>query len=1035
MNNINKSLNDNALMTTEEENGVDIRNIDDYNGSGYNTLTDSSIELNNETPRPLRFTYNRSNSVILPLTGERVKRSILFFNTISDGDSPITERSSLLPLRNMGRNLVEPYSSVRIFCTKVKEAYFSRSVRDVIKCTLAYYVASLGVYYTPFDRILGSSDSKHILATVAVYFHPARSKGSMYQTLSFVLLSLLFTFLVTFSCRSVSSFFFNMGNDGISNTIDLLVSSTALGFIAYMKQKVSKQNFNTACSLASISVIACIVKEGSLNTSDIPIERLVSTLHIVFAGCLVTFFICFFLWPVSAVDELRAHLNDSYDIMSSLLSITASRFLCGERFRAKDLEFVTALRKNVKLLSTSLEETSYELRMKGREAELFIFEKLVSSTISLLNNLQALGSSTEMRWHQTLHAAETQCADSVSGSSLDSYDSNICLSHSIDNLSMIKSDQSSVIEDESDNLDYLFQLFVKSLAPSIKSFIFTVKSVLSEVPFEDENNPKNFTDSTQFQDSLSSALHLFNEKQEEAFEKLYTQDVLQLSINRLEASEEEVIACCGNFSSLLGFFTEELIEFLKLSEEYEYARLSPRTWNWLKFWKKKPQAGTRKAFVVGEDGIERALSYFRSKYGTYLNNNDANHDNSNVVSFKIWKYLQVFKRIDVQFGIRVGLGALALSFFAFYDKSKNFFINWRGEWAIVVYCIMMNKSLGGTTMTVKWRFIGTFLGAFTAYVVWMLTNGNVYALSTTGFLLCLPCFYIILFWKRNNPFGRFILLTYNLTALYSYSMSQKESEDGNEGGDKPLVGDIALHRFIAVSIGIIWALTMASCFLPNSARTRLKNALVILWLRMGLIWNSDPLEYEMNVDSEGATLKGLKNDKGNYTLIFECETLLKQAPLELRLKGNFPSGIYEKLLQSTSTILDAYHNMNLMIGMDPTISYGEEFVLNYVQSERKELESRIFVIFYVIASSIKLNLPIPRKPVSTEHARERFLHKLNEVRRNSIRDSSIKLRNEDYVFLYSYILVTSIIVTELNKMVNLLQQLLGDISYDTFNLV
>lgn len=207
MNNINKSLNDNALMTTEEENGVDIRNIDDYNGSGYNTLTDSSIELNNETPRPLRFTYNRSNSVILPLTGERVKRSILFFNTISDGDSPITERSSLLPLRNMGRNLVEPYSSVRIFCTKVKEAYFSRSVRDVIKCTLAYYVASLGVYYTPFDRILGSSDSKHILATVAVYFHPARSKGSMYQTLSFVLLSLLFTFLVTFSCRSVSSFF------------------------------------------------------------------------------------------------------------------------------------------------------------------------------------------------------------------------------------------------------------------------------------------------------------------------------------------------------------------------------------------------------------------------------------------------------------------------------------------------------------------------------------------------------------------------------------------------------------------------------------------------------------------------------------------------------------------------------------------------------------------------------------------------------------------------------------------------------------
>ena len=53
-------------------------------------------------------------------------------------------------------------------------------------------------------------------------------------------------------------------------------------------------------------------------------------------------------------------------------------------------------------------------------------------------------------------------------------------------------------------------------------------------------------------------------------------------------------------------------------------------------------------------------------------------------------------------------------------------------------------------------------------------------------------------------------------------MIQKDSEDDNEGGDNPIIGEIAFHRFIAVSIGIMWALTMATWFLPNSARVRLK---------------------------------------------------------------------------------------------------------------------------------------------------------------------------------------------------------------------
>ena len=119
----------------------------------------------------------------------------------------------------------------------------------------------------------------------------------------------------------------------------------------------------------------------------------------------------------------------------------------------------------------------------------------------------------------------------------------------------------------------------------------------------------------------------------------------------------------------------------------------------------------------------------------------------------------------------------------FYSCNQRYFQCLERRMGINDLCIMMNKSLGGTTMTVKWRIIGTFLGAFTSFAVWKITDANVYALCLTGVLISIPSFYIIMYWKRNNAFGRFILLTYNLTALYSYSMIQKDSEDDNEGGD------------------------------------------------------------------------------------------------------------------------------------------------------------------------------------------------------------------------------------------------------------
>lgn len=989
---------------------------------------------NTAPPRPT--SVRKQNSVILPGSGQKVHRLASFLDSgfeslNAESETLFNEDDYQEPvLEGSNRDstaLLSAHTRARQVSETLSAWYHDPVVRSITKCLVAYLIASLGVYWTPFNRFLGTTDSKHVVATVAVYFHPARSKGSMHQTLIYVVVSLLFSFCLSFGCRAASTTFFNAGEDEISYTIDLVVSSAGLGLIAFMKQRVNKETFNTACLLASISVVTCIIKEASLNLAVIPFSRLVSTAQVVVVGSLISVAVCYALWPISAVDELRISLNDSYNIMLLLLSVVTSRFVNGDKLTVLDAEMFKRLARNGAQLRKYLDEAGFELRVRGQEAELVVLSQLVTTTLALSRHLQALRSLTEMQWY-LLH----ENTDSDPSSTRSLHSETLGVSALVENMLNVGLYAAEVQHLQMDytaaNPTQLFALFVYYLAPSVKSYIFTVKSILSEIPFEKsmEEAPHKFIKTAAFQHSLQLALSLFQEKQIRSFDILYSQDVFQLTDFESRTDQEEVTACCGNFSSLLALFGTELVNFLKIIEAHDMATRQRRSWEWLKFWKRQTQLQNESQQPL----LNEVLNRHRNWPSTGENEAASRLER---FLYDVWKSLKLFRRNDVQFGIRVGLGAFCISFFAFYPGTKEVFNTWRGEWALVIYCIMMNKLLGGTTMTAKWRFIGTFIGAYAAYFTWMATDGNVYALAFVGFAISFPCFHIITTWKKNNPFGRFILLTYNLTALYSYGLRQLDSEDGQEGGDNPFVEEIAVHRVILVCIGVVWAMFVASFFLPNSARARLKTGLTVLWLRLGVIWNSDPLDYEpvQQQDAVLGRLVGLRDVKGINDVLSECETLLGQAPLEFRLKGSFPLHIYQKLLSRTSAIVDAFQNMNLMIEVDTTLTSNEAYVLDYIAAERSEVEQRIFLIFYMILSAMKLGFPLPSKPASTEHAKDRMLFKLSEVRAQA----HASLTNEDYVLLYLYILVTNTITRELDAVIDLIKELLGGILEEVFQLV
>jgi len=203
----------------------------------------------------------------------------------------------------------------------------------------------------------------------------------------------------------------------------------------------------------------------------------------------------------------------------------------------------------------------------------------------------------------------------------------------------------------------------------------------------------------------------------------------------------------------------------------------------------------------------------------------------------------------VRFATKVGIGAALWAMFAYIPATRSVYTHWRGEWGLLSFMLVCSMTVGASNTTGYARFTGTLLGAIVSVIVWISCQGNPFALAICGWIFSIFCFYLII-GAGKGPLGRFILLTYNLSVLYSYSLSIREGEDDeDEGGVNPIITEIVLHRVVAVLSGVVWGLVITRIIWPISARKKFKDGLSLLWLRMGLIWKRDPLSTPLEGES------------------------------------------------------------------------------------------------------------------------------------------------------------------------------------------
>ncbi|KAL9080982.1 MAG: hypothetical protein Q9157_000392 [Trypethelium eluteriae] len=1038
-------------------------------GGGHEPVREETGAQDESSPTARRFLRAdlRPATLILPRTGERVKRKFtlrtpgLLNGTDEDGD----ERDPLLGRRNSifddGGFVERMYTRVKEKADQSYEFMTSKTGIGIFKCSIAYLLGSMATFVPVIAAFLGKNDGKHMVATVTVYFHPARSAGSMHRATLLALVAFAYAAFISFTSMGVSVFFDDQHLLILGHAVVLILfCGGGLGFVGWLKQRLGDPLVNVACSLTSLSIITVLTKEGAVQTARFSYGKVSQVLKMVVMGIIATTAVSLIIKPIRAREELRKGLIKTTDSLGQMLIAITKAFLTGSDYELGHPVLREAADKHKSLLNAlpdQLHQAKYEHYVLGTENEYHIEAKLVKCMQKLAHNIGALRGAATIQFKLVASFLETKLSTPArSATSLTNFKGSVTSPDSLGSeeprgilASINETPEEHSDTDEACNVtgnfhnsqlaietasspSQMFSMFIAHLGPPMKSLAYTLKQILDELPFSEDDDEIDIN--VNFRSSLSDAIDLFRRARKQGLELVYKNRELHRTRSMdLAAGYEEVAASCGYFSSSLEDFAEDMLNYLDILEELKLeTEKSPRSrsWRWLYFWRRLERFQEEDNFATGAGGADISHDEQPAHLPGIVPTGWDSHQHRRY-TYKVWRAFSFFRRDDIKFAVKVGAGAAVYALPSFVPAWQPFYSHWRGEWGLLSYMLVCSMTIGASNTTGWQRFLGTCIGAVCAIVSWFASNANPFALAFFGWLVSLGCFYLIIA-RGKGPMGRFILLTYNLSALYAYSLSVKDDDhDDDEGGTNPEIWQIVPHRVMAVMTGCIWGIIVTRLIWPISARQKLKDGLALLWLRMGLIWRRDPLSMILD-GAPNSLYMDIREEFELHRFLEYLESLRKSAASEFELRGPFPEKEIKRVLETTGGMLDAFHAMNVVIMKDLKASPGESEVLRWTREERNQLSSRISHLFSVLASSLKLEYPLTSAVPRIEHTRDRLLARIFEFKKSA--SARMLATDEDFELLYAYALVTGQLSRQIDAMSQEIEGLYGVLDEDNLKL-
>jgi len=979
----------------------------------------------------------RNGTWIIPGTGQRSRRHFTLRHPDLDGSDddennhpiPLSEGETVFDkLRNVSHNAKLAARNAWLWAQSPKG-------RGTIKCSVAYLIASMGTFWHPAASWLGHLDGKHIVATISVYFHPARTAGSQMEAVAIAVVAVCYSMLIGILSMATSVLVGSVWDQvALSYAIILVVFiGGGLGFVGWVKQKLNSPLVSVGASISSIGIITIVTKENSVHSGVFANQKIIQSLKILLMATTISTLVNLLLFPVSARHQLRSTMRKASTSLHDMLTMISHGFIYGseDEFNSKGFGVASsAFRSNLAQMNKNAREAKYEYYVLGQEQIYRHDRAVVKAMESLAQSIGGLRSAADTQFELLKEVAEGSMASgSLSPQNIGLGLSSLphaaaqfgnpktgglpAISEATDERSDRESGSSTPIQNFSQATAStpsmatlrtpadIFELFLTRLGPSMKSLSHTMAEILREPPFGEPGKPVAAQD--QFKDSLSDAISLFNVARANALEELYrTIEFGRQRPENVQADFEEVSAACGHFSFTLVSFGEEMLKYLEVVDDLKFVSEQPRrSWKWLLFWKSFTLP--RKSEIATDDPeavylVEPIKKLRQSKLPSGIPNSmTSRRDNFawqaepkveglydkviRVCSQRTLKVFRFLSRDDIRFGVKVGLGATIYAMFAFIPETRPIYAHWRGEWGLLSFMIVCSMTVGASNATGFARFVGTLIGAAFVVLNWWISDGEAVLLAFLGWLVSLGAFYIMVD-RGNGPFGRFILLSYNVSSLYAYSLSQKvDDDDDDEGGVNPIIIQIAYHRVVAVSMGILWGLIVCRVFWPMPARRKFKEGLAVLYLQMGLIWKRGPLSVLLHEDNHSMSYMRTGEQAAMQRYATQLQTLRVAAQSEYGLRGPFPFETYGRILASTQRLLDAFHAMSLVSEKHGRLRPGERALLYGTSAERIELCARICHVFQVLASSIMLEYPLTDAVPSVVSMRDKLLGKIFRFRK------------------------------------------------------
>jgi hypothetical protein len=325
--------------------------------------------------------------------------------SVSDDDNEREERRGLLTGEIEPRCGIFTWLCIQLRALWVSVHQFIASEQGigVLKCGLAYLLGSLATFIPAISTFLGHQDGKHMVATVTVYFHPARSQGSMFRALICALLAFCYSAFLSITSMLVESLFQDTLNMPVAGHAVVLIvfCGGGLGFVGWTKQRLGDPLVNVACSLTALSTITILTKEGAVQSGDLSLNKISQVLKMVSMGVVFAMLVSFLIFPISARRKLRANLVTATDTLATMLAIITESFLSGSEEELTSAEFIEAEAKHrtaYSQLDKLVREAKFEHYAAGTEREYRLEKKLVRWVQDITHNMGGLRSAASLQF-------------------------------------------------------------------------------------------------------------------------------------------------------------------------------------------------------------------------------------------------------------------------------------------------------------------------------------------------------------------------------------------------------------------------------------------------------------------------------------------------------------------------------------------------------------------------------------------------------------------------------------------------------------